>query len=140
MIQSLERTVDEVTQLEEAAGTTQDGEDRSAPEQGSRSDEERDDPEGTIEIGKKRTDSGPPRKAAKSTLEVSEPLLVDPKLGNPISHIQVIDLSRKLKAQGLWPRRLDTLLSGARVYVAPPPPKSEPVSSTTIISLQNGGN
>ena len=71
------------------------------------------------------------KSSKKSTADglghVEEPSLSNPKLGNPISHGQAIDLSRKLKAQNLSPRSLDVLLRGARVYVAPPPPKPEPV-------------
>lgn len=56
-----------------------------------------------------------------------EPLLSDPQLGNPISHGQVIDLWKRLKATGSFPRSLDILLRGARVYTPPPEPKHEPV-------------
>jgi hypothetical protein len=64
---------------------------------------------------------------------LKEPLLLNPKLGNPISHGQVIDLSRKLKAQDLSPRSLDTLLRGVRVYVPTSPPKPEPVSILPVV-------
>lgn len=134
-IQSLERAVDEDIQLQEPGDKTQDQKDRSAPEKGSRSDEKTGDADGTDEI-EKNTDSEAPGTAAKRTLEAGEPSLENPKLGSPISHGQVIDLSRKLKVQGLSPWSLDTLLRGARVYVAPPPPKSEPVSSATLTSYQ----
>ncbi|TVY60880.1 hypothetical protein LSUE1_G009295, partial [Lachnellula suecica] len=58
----------------------------------------------------------------------TEPSLNDPKVGNPISHGQVIDLSRQLKSRGLSPCTLEALLKGARVYIPPPPPKKEPTS------------
>ncbi len=51
----------------------------------------------------------------------------NPKIGNPISHGQVIDLSAQLKALGIQPSSLDILLRGSWVYVPPPPPKPEPV-------------
>jgi hypothetical protein len=70
--------------------------------------------------------------AAQMNTDTGEPSLSNPKLGNPISHGQVIDLSRALKAQGLSPSSLDMLLNGARVYVAPPAPKPEPVSTLSV--------
>ncbi|KAF2012159.1 hypothetical protein BU24DRAFT_465724 [Aaosphaeria arxii CBS 175.79] len=67
----------------------------------------------------------------------SEPSLEDPKLGNPISHSQLIDLSKLLKQHsavldqesdedGPLRYRLDSLLKGSKVYFPPPPPKKEP--------------
>jgi hypothetical protein len=55
-------------------------------------------------------------------------LLLSPCLGNPISHGQVINLSMQLREAGFEPYRLEDLLRGSNVYIAPPPPKSEPVS------------
>lgn len=57
-----------------------------------------------------------------------EPPLKNPKIGNPISHGQIIDLSRKLRKHNLSPLTLELLLRGSRVYVSPPVPKAEPVS------------
>lgn len=78
---------------------------------------------------KSRSAQGSKVGTADSLGNMEEPPLTNPKLGNPISHGQVIDLSRQLKADGLSPMSLDILLRGARVYVAAPPPKPEPVSS-----------
>jgi len=58
----------------------------------------------------------------------TEPSLSDPKVGNPISHGQVIDLSKKMRTEVLQPSRLEELLRGSRVYIPPPKPKPEPVS------------
>ncbi|KAH7369556.1 endoplasmic reticulum-based factor for assembly of V-ATPase-domain-containing protein [Rhexocercosporidium sp. MPI-PUGE-AT-0058] len=58
----------------------------------------------------------------------SEPTLSNPRIGNSISHGQVVAISQKMKAQKLQPCRLEDLLKGARVYVPPPPPKPEPTS------------
>lgn len=58
----------------------------------------------------------------------TDPSLQDPKIGNPISHGQVIDLWKQSKAKGLSPSSLEDLLRGSRVYIPPPPPKKEPVS------------
>lgn len=58
----------------------------------------------------------------------AEPILEDPKIGNPISHGQVVDLLKKMKDQGIEPCRLETLLKGARIYIPSPPAKPEPVS------------
>lgn len=62
------------------------------------------------------------------TTRQTEPSLENPTIGNPISHSQIIDLSKQLKAHNLSPSSLDVLLRGARVYVPPPPSKPEPVS------------
>ncbi|KAH7383089.1 endoplasmic reticulum-based factor for assembly of V-ATPase-domain-containing protein [Cadophora sp. MPI-SDFR-AT-0126] len=58
----------------------------------------------------------------------SEPTLCNPRIGNPISHGQVVDLSQDMKALELQPCRLEDLLKGARLYISPPPPKPEPTS------------
>ncbi|KAF5666903.1 vacuolar er assembly vma12 [Fusarium circinatum] len=55
-----------------------------------------------------------------------EPTLDDPKLGNPISNGQIVDLWKQLKAQGSSNFSLEQLLRGASVYIPPPPPKPEP--------------
>ena len=60
---------------------------------------------------------------------ISEPTLSNPRIGSPISHGQVVDLSQAMKAQMLRPCRLEDLLKGARLYIPPPPPKPEPVRS-----------
>lgn len=59
-----------------------------------------------------------------------EPSLSGPAIGKPISHGQVMDISRRLKSRGHSSYHLDNLLRGSRVYVPPPPPKAEPVSLT----------
>lgn len=53
----------------------------------------------------------------------SEPSLQDPKPGNPISHLQIVALSRQLKSINAIPYHLDALLRGSHVYIPPPPPK-----------------
>ena len=73
--------------------------------------------------------------------EASEPPLDNPAIGNPISHGQIIALSKFLrKAENETVDRgspasqvhasyhLDDLLRGARIYTRPPKPKAEPVS------------
>ncbi|KAF5561212.1 hypothetical protein FPHYL_6291 [Fusarium phyllophilum] len=62
----------------------------------------------------------------ESQQPTKEPTLDDPKLGNPISHGQVVDLWKQLKAQGNSNFTLEQLLRGASVYIPPPPPKPEP--------------
>ncbi|KAG0647109.1 hypothetical protein D0Z07_7085 [Hyphodiscus hymeniophilus] len=64
----------------------------------------------------------------RSNKQSEEPSLSNPKLGNPISHGQVIGLSKLLKVHGLSPSSLDILLRGSGVYVDAPPPKPEPTS------------
>ncbi len=58
----------------------------------------------------------------------AEPSLLNPHIGNPISHGQILYLSQDIKTRGQHLGRLEDLLKGARVYVPPPPPKPEPVS------------
>lgn len=58
----------------------------------------------------------------------SEPSLYNPKVGNPISHGQVVDIARDMKARRIQPSGLEALLKGSRVYVPAPLPKLEPVS------------
>ncbi|KFY33024.1 hypothetical protein V495_08507 [Pseudogymnoascus sp. VKM F-4514 (FW-929)] len=53
----------------------------------------------------------------------SEQSLQGPKPGNPISHLQLVALSRQLKSINAIPCRLDALLRGSHVYIPPPPPK-----------------
>ncbi|KAE8444656.1 hypothetical protein EG329_014404 [Mollisiaceae sp. DMI_Dod_QoI] len=57
-----------------------------------------------------------------------QPILESPKIGNPISHGQVVDLSKEMKEREMEPSRLEILLKGSRIYVQPPPPKPEPTS------------
>ncbi|KIM98181.1 hypothetical protein OIDMADRAFT_32079 [Oidiodendron maius Zn] len=63
--------------------------------------------------------------------QFNEPPLSNPKLGKPISHGQVINLWKELKARGHRPRSLDSLLRGARVYSPPPESKPEPGFQTS---------
>ncbi len=65
---------------------------------------------------------------AHGTGKAAEPPLSIPEVGKPITHEQIIDLSKDMKRRGLEPYQLEALLKGARVIVPPPPPKAEPVS------------
>ncbi|KAI6710116.1 hypothetical protein PZA11_007704 [Diplocarpon coronariae] len=60
--------------------------------------------------------------------KTAEPSLLNPRLGDPISHGQIVELSQDMKARQLQPHRLEDLLKGARVYIPPPPPKPEPTT------------
>ncbi len=64
----------------------------------------------------------------KGDKQPAEPSLSSPKVGNPISHGQVIDISRQLNAHRGKLGNLEALLRGSNIYVPPPPPKAEPVS------------
>ena len=55
-----------------------------------------------------------------------EPSLDAAAPGKPISHSQILDLWRHIRSDTDY--TLEKLLLGARVYIAPPPPKPEPVS------------
>ncbi|KAE8147550.1 endoplasmic reticulum-based factor for assembly of V-ATPase-domain-containing protein [Aspergillus avenaceus] len=53
----------------------------------------------------------------------------NPSLGNPITHDQLIQLSRHLRlTNNSQETTLNALLTGTKVYVPPPPKKPEPVS------------
>ncbi|KAG9190106.1 hypothetical protein G6011_08194 [Alternaria panax] len=59
------------------------------------------------------------------------PTLAEPKVGNPISHSQLIGLSKLLKehtqetedSENPTPTTLDALLANTAIYIPPPPPK-----------------
>ncbi|TAQ83272.1 hypothetical protein B7494_g8404 [Chlorociboria aeruginascens] len=57
-----------------------------------------------------------------------EPSLASPKIGNPISHVQILNLSTQLKYADLTPWTLEILLRGSKVYISPLTPKAEPTS------------
>ena len=74
--------------------------------------------------------------------EASEPSLDQPATGNPITHGQIIAISKilkrtqtdatndKLSTQVSY--HLEDLLRGSKVYVEPPKPKAEPVGFTYL--------
>lgn len=63
-----------------------------------------------------------------------EPTLEDPAVGKPIYHSQILDLWEDLRAQedGEAKYSLESLLRGSAVYIPPPAPKPEPVSSSSF--------
>ena len=78
----------------------------------------------------------------------TEPSLDQPVEGNPISHGQLIEVSKRLKqireeAEDREAHNdnvichLDDLLRGSRIYVEPPKPKVEPVSMLPHKSLKS---
>jgi TMEM199 family protein len=76
----------------------------------------------------------------------SEPSLADATVGNPISHSQLINLSKLLKDQhhtetdgkdGTQDYYLNALLKGSKIYVPPPPPKKEPVRHSCSYTTYN---
>ncbi len=78
------------------------------------------------------------RQAQIAAGNANEPSLDQPVEGNPISHGQLIEISKKLKQirEEAEDREahddnvichLDGLLRGSRIYVEPPKPKVEPV-------------
>jgi hypothetical protein len=78
-------------------------------------------------------EGGPAASDAVEEGRTTEPVLLAPEIGKPISHGQIIDISKQMKAQALSSYHLDTLLRGSRIYVPPPPPKKEPVSSAALL-------
>lgn len=75
--------------------------------------------------------------------EASEPPLDQPALGNPITHGQIIAISKTLreiktdasdeKSETVVSYHLDDLLRGSKVYIEPPKPKAEPVGFTYLV-------
>ncbi|KAK3689651.1 endoplasmic reticulum-based factor for assembly of V-ATPase-domain-containing protein [Podospora appendiculata] len=57
-----------------------------------------------------------------------DPSLDCARIGNPISHHQIVHLLTRLKSEGRAEFSLEKLLKGSKVYVPPPPPKTEPSS------------
>ncbi|KAI5239146.1 hypothetical protein E4T43_06920 [Aureobasidium subglaciale] len=58
------------------------------------------------------------------------PSLREPTVGSPVSHAQLIEVARFLRESDVPSKddyRLDALLKGANIYVAPPKPKPQPV-------------
>ncbi|KAK1251877.1 hypothetical protein MKX07_007356 [Trichoderma sp. CBMAI-0711] len=78
----------------------------------------------------------PNAESSTASLPASSP---KPAVGNPISHSDIINLHKKLKAsQSSTPKySLEQLLQGSRVYIPPPPPKPEPVSAQNTSPMQN---
>ena len=72
-----------------------------------------------------------------------EPSLKQPAIGNPITHGQIITISKTLKEikksttgdneDDKIPYHLDDLLRGSKVYVEPPKPKAEPLDFTYVL-------
>ena len=75
-----------------------------------------------------------------------EPSLKQPTIGNPITHGQIISISKTLKEIRINSANdsdddkvsyhLDDLLRGSKVYVEPPKPKAEPVALTCVLLPQ----
>lgn len=61
----------------------------------------------------------------------AEPSLAEPSVGKPISHGQIVDIWKKLRASKETSYTLEELLRGSQVYIPPPPPKPEPVGLST---------
>lgn len=78
--------------------------------------------------------------AAKCESDWSDlgPGLADLAIGDPITHTQVIAVSKLLKKvrgptdRSPVPHQLDSLLRGSKLYYEPPKPKQEPVSLRSL--------
>lgn len=83
------------------------------------------------------------------TTEASQPWLHNPSIGDPISHGQIIALSKLLTHVNNEPRNfgsepsqrsasyhLDDLLQGAQLYHEPPKPKAEPVGLRDVPNMR----
>jgi len=71
--------------------------------------------------------------------KVAEPFtnLLDPEIGKPISHEEVLAIAKCLKThkEEATKYRLDHLLRGSGVYIPPPKPKAEKVRRVAAILL-----
>lgn len=101
-----------------------------------------------------RTQSEPPQeqspetasqhKSRKSYSEPSEtlddllngPLEDGLEIGNPISHVQVLELSQELNKHNIKPYHLDALLRGSTIWVAPKPKPKEPTSEYKALMVR----
>lgn len=69
----------------------------------------------------------------------SEPSLTEACAGDPISHTQLVSLSKLLRKHAAettsneHSRTLDVLLCGSKVYLPPPPPPKEPTSEYVVL-------
>jgi len=75
--------------------------------------------------------------AAPAITSPDEPSLEDPAVGKPITHSQIMAISRALREITDPADRqydLDSLLRGSRVYIDPPKPKPEPVRQQPPLS------
>ena len=126
-IQSLEKSSDANCQAHARDRTT------ASSEATPTTEEETGESQNILNNGEKQSDSV--AIVTNKNKQSNESPLSNPKVGDPISHIQVIGLSRQLKAQGLSPRNLDVLIRGARVYAPPPPSKPELVSALWPFTL-----
>ena len=70
-------------------------------------------------------------------LQPTEPSLLHPAIGMPISHGQIIDLSTTLRSQGHTSYTLEKLLLGSKVFIPPPPPEPEQVWSSQTSRYQH---
>jgi len=71
----------------------------------------------------------------ENTTKNQEPSLESPVVGKPISHGQILDLWKALRGMEDSKNKysLEALLRGSCVYIPPPPPKPEPVSSPRLL-------
>ncbi|TQS37388.1 hypothetical protein Golomagni_02141 [Golovinomyces magnicellulatus] len=53
------------------------------------------------------------------------PKLTQPKVGNPITHLQILDLSKLMKCRAHGSYSLEKMLRGSKIYIPPPLPKPE---------------
>jgi hypothetical protein len=80
----------------------------------------------------------------------SEPPLDEPAVGHPISHGQIIAVSKKLTqvtgvsyqhgSEIAMSSHLDDLLRGSRVYIERPKPKAEPVATPSFRSSRSANH
>ncbi|RDW68065.1 hypothetical protein BP6252_09461 [Coleophoma cylindrospora] len=114
MVEALEKLQSlEHTRLADTEAKSEDStcaEEQLSPDDAAPTREQRDATENTIQSEQDKLDE----------------LTRNPEVGNPISHGQILEISRNLKLQGVTLFSLDVLLRGSKVYIAPPKPKAEP--------------
>lgn len=71
---------------------------------------------------------GTDTKESVSEFDPNIPDLKNPKVGNPISHSQILDLFKAVKSTGREQYHIEDLLRGSRLYIPTPSPNPEKVS------------
>jgi hypothetical protein len=123
--------VEALAKLQNLEGATNEEED--PPENNTQAEENN----GQAHQGNEKSTNNNRDQSVKAEKPSAEPPLSHPKVGDPISHGQVIDISRDLKARRIQSSSLETLLKGSKVYIPPPPPKAEPVSDIVHVECWN---
>ncbi|RKF81855.1 putative vacuolar h+-atpase assembly protein [Golovinomyces cichoracearum] len=59
------------------------------------------------------------------TENLNNPKLTQPEVGNPITHLQILDLSKLMKCRARGSYSLENMLRGSKIFIPPPSPRPE---------------